>query len=92
MQKENKRKFAETENTVLIERLVIMDERKVLKDLQLSSERDGIKDRKWEERGNDEISFKEIELADRYSGGDIVQATGSMFQGLSQRSRLVMVI
>lgn len=33
MQKENKRKFAETENTVLIERLVIMDERKVLKDL-----------------------------------------------------------
>ena len=52
MQKENKRKFAETENTVLIERLVIMDERKVLKDLQLSSKRYGqeIKDRKWESR------------------------------------------
>lgn len=31
VQKENKRKFAEKENTGLIERLVIMDERKVLK-------------------------------------------------------------
>ena len=71
MQKENKRKFAEKENIGLIERLVIMDERKVLKDLELSSESDGIKDRKWEGRGNDEISFREIELADRYSSGDI---------------------
>ena len=33
VQKENKRKFAEKENIGLIERLVIMDERKVLKDL-----------------------------------------------------------
>ena len=33
VQKENKRKFAEKETIGLIERLVIMDERKVLKDL-----------------------------------------------------------
>lgn len=67
---ESKRKFAKKENGGFTGRLIIMDEGKVLRDLQLYSESGGTKDRNGEGRGrpllrDDELSFREIDSANR---------------------------